>query len=173
MMAKREHKDWESWIDEQIRLAQEQGQFENLPGRGKPLDLATNPHAGDRELAFKILRDAGFAPEWIELDKAIRVRLERSRLALLRAWEWYRDSARGSDSAPDRPTLTRPRGWRSPARAERHLTAWQAAVATFHREVADINQQIAELNLKVPSPRFQRLKVDAEQEVRSLEERAA
>ena len=28
---------WESWIDTQIRVAEEQGAFKNLPGAGKPL----------------------------------------------------------------------------------------------------------------------------------------
>jgi hypothetical protein len=28
---------WESWIDAQIRVATEQGAFDNLPGAGKPL----------------------------------------------------------------------------------------------------------------------------------------
>jgi hypothetical protein len=28
---------WESWIEAQIRVAMEQGAFENLPGAGKPL----------------------------------------------------------------------------------------------------------------------------------------
>jgi len=28
---------WESWIESQIRVAQEQGAFDNLPGAGKPL----------------------------------------------------------------------------------------------------------------------------------------
>jgi hypothetical protein len=28
---------WESWIEAQIRVAQEQGAFDNLPGAGKPL----------------------------------------------------------------------------------------------------------------------------------------
>lgn len=28
---------WESWIDQQIREATERGEFDNLPGRGKPL----------------------------------------------------------------------------------------------------------------------------------------
>lgn len=28
---------WESWIDSQIRVAREQGAFDNLPGAGKPL----------------------------------------------------------------------------------------------------------------------------------------
>jgi hypothetical protein len=28
---------WEAWIDAQIRIAREQGAFDNLPGAGKPL----------------------------------------------------------------------------------------------------------------------------------------
>ena len=28
---------WESWIEAQIRVAMEQGAFDNLPGAGKPL----------------------------------------------------------------------------------------------------------------------------------------
>jgi DnaJ family protein C protein 28 len=82
--------NWESWIDQQIREAQERGEFDHLPGKGRPLDLAPNPHAQDRELAFKVLRDAGYAPEWIELDKAIRKKAEVARASLARKWEWYR-----------------------------------------------------------------------------------
>jgi hypothetical protein len=29
--------NWETWIDMQIRVAREQGAFDNLPGTGKPL----------------------------------------------------------------------------------------------------------------------------------------
>jgi Domain of unknown function (DUF1992) len=29
---------WESWVDRQIRGGMERGDFENLPGKGKPLD---------------------------------------------------------------------------------------------------------------------------------------
>src|SRR5689334_18044687 len=31
--------DWGSYIDRQIRKAMEDGDFDNLPGEGKPLDL--------------------------------------------------------------------------------------------------------------------------------------
>jgi hypothetical protein len=164
----RKHRDWESWIDEQIRRAQDEGQFDDLAGKGRPLDLTANPLAGDREMAFKILKDAGYAPEWIELDKAIRARLERARRALFRAWEWYQDSGGASDNTPAPPAPFRPQPDRSPATEGQHLVAWRAAVDAFQREVAAINAQIAALNLKVPSPRFQRFKVDAEREVRSL-----
>jgi len=33
---------YESWVDKQIREAQERGDFDDLPGAGKPL-----PHLGD------------------------------------------------------------------------------------------------------------------------------
>ena len=48
----RNPRDWEKWIDQQIREAQERGEFDNLPGKGKPLDLAPNPYAQEQELAF-------------------------------------------------------------------------------------------------------------------------
>ncbi len=31
---------WESWVERQIREARERGEFDNLPGTGKPLDLS-------------------------------------------------------------------------------------------------------------------------------------
>lgn len=34
---------FESWIDRQIRTAQERGQFDNLPGAGKPIPGAGKP----------------------------------------------------------------------------------------------------------------------------------
>jgi Domain of unknown function (DUF1992) len=35
---------WESWIEAQIRVAQEQGAFDNLPGAGKPLPNLDQDH---------------------------------------------------------------------------------------------------------------------------------
>jgi hypothetical protein len=37
---------WESWIEAQIRTAQEQGAFDNLPGAGKPLPDLLGPEQG-------------------------------------------------------------------------------------------------------------------------------
>lgn len=36
--------EWESWIDKQIREARERGEFDNLPGAGKPLPDLDTPH---------------------------------------------------------------------------------------------------------------------------------
>lgn len=167
-MARRKDQDnWESWIDQQICEALERGEFDNLPGKRKPLDLTPNPYAGDQELAFKILKDAGYAPEWIELDKAIRARLEQARATLARRWHEVRAHLGELTDVPDQRAGTQ---WlvRNERKEERARAAWQAAIAAFEREIGAVNQEISELNLKVPSPRFQRSKVDATAEITRL-----
>ena len=149
-------RDWEKWIDQQIREAQERGEFDNLPGKGKPLDLTPNPYAKEQELAFKILKDAGYAPEWIELDKAIRGRLDRARTTLARRWAWYQSRLGELASRSDR--------W-AQAERERSLAGWEKAIVDFEVEITALNGEIGELNLKVPSPRFQRSKVNVAREI--------
>lgn len=38
---------YETWVERQIREAQERGEFDNLPGSGKPLDFLDKPHDDD------------------------------------------------------------------------------------------------------------------------------
>jgi hypothetical protein len=40
-------KPWETWIEEQIRRAQDEGAFEHLEGAGKPLPGLTEPYDPD------------------------------------------------------------------------------------------------------------------------------
>jgi DnaJ family protein C protein 28 len=151
---------WQSWVDRQIRDAQERGEFENLPGIGQPLDLTPNPFAKGQEIAFKVLQDAGFAPDWIELDKAVRDKLEKARAALSRSWMWR--EARLAELADQAEK------W-ALAEQRRVLASWHQAVASFEEEVISINKDIADLNLKVPSPQFQRPKVNAAREMVDLQ----
>jgi len=65
----------------------EEGQFENLPGKGKPLKLDTNPHADPAEdTLYRILSKNGCAPEWVELNKEIRSKISEWRMSLKKAW---------------------------------------------------------------------------------------
>jgi hypothetical protein len=62
-------------IDEQIQDAIRKGQFNNLPGSGKPLKLEDESHVPESlRMAHKILRDNNYVPDWIaqgkELDTA-------------------------------------------------------------------------------------------------------
>lgn len=65
--------DWGSHVDKMIREAQARGVFDNLPGTGKPLNLDDeNPYNVEWVSAFRLVKNAGAAPLWIELDKEIR-----------------------------------------------------------------------------------------------------
>ena len=76
---------WETLVERQIREAMEQGEFEGLPFQGQPLPNDDNPYAGDRALAFRMLKNAGAAPPWIETDKEIRQLLDRRDRIIARA----------------------------------------------------------------------------------------
>ena len=68
---------WESLTERLIREAQEEGQFEDLPSHGRPLALDDDRYAGYMASANRLLRNAGAAPPWIELDKSVRELLDR------------------------------------------------------------------------------------------------
>ena len=59
--------------EERIREAIERGEFDDLPGKGKPLALEDDSHlAPDLRLAYKILKNADCLPPELELRKEIR-----------------------------------------------------------------------------------------------------
>ncbi|MBO4301139.1 MAG: DUF1992 domain-containing protein [Desulfovibrio sp.] len=53
--------------EKRIEEAQAQGAFDNLPGRGKPLELEDDSHVPEElRMAWKILRNAGCLPPELE-----------------------------------------------------------------------------------------------------------
>jgi hypothetical protein len=60
-------------VEERIRKAQRKGEFENLEGSGKSLDLLNDQGvAAELRLAYKILKNADCLPPEIELKKEIQ-----------------------------------------------------------------------------------------------------
>ncbi len=151
----RDHKkltrrEWETVVDQQIREAMERGDFENLRGRGKPLDLSVDPNVPeDWQLAFKVLKDAGYAPDWVEQDKDLRAALENLFKPLRRYLE------RGANFRGDR------------APYEDRL------IAEFRKAAAELNRTIDVYNLKAPSPRVHRPRIRIEEEVEKFRRRCA
>ncbi len=60
-------------VEERIKKAQEEGLFDDLPGKGKPLELEDDSHIPeDLRLAYKILKNADCLPPELQLKKEIR-----------------------------------------------------------------------------------------------------
>jgi hypothetical protein len=64
---------FDAMAERKIREALERGEFDNLPGAGKPLDLNDDPLVPeDVRVAYRILKNAGFLPPELELLQEIR-----------------------------------------------------------------------------------------------------
>ncbi len=66
------------WIAEQkIRSAIESGQWDNLRGKGKPLQWDENPfEPPEWRMAFSLLRQNGFSLPWLEERKDIEAEIQ-------------------------------------------------------------------------------------------------
>jgi len=126
------------YVEEQIREAQARGEFDNLPGFGKPLDLDSNQFAGDKALAYGMLKQNGFAPPEIELAKEIRSESEKAeaKLAKLR----HRGNSLRTRRIP--PSASEKRAFN---------VAVEKAAADYDQLLRELNRKILTLNLMTPS----------------------
>ncbi|HKQ99851.1 MAG TPA: DUF1992 domain-containing protein [Pyrinomonadaceae bacterium] len=68
----------EKFVEDQIRKAVAKGEFDNLPGKGKPIDLEgyfQTPE--DLRICYSILKEGQFVPEEVETLKEIEVLREK------------------------------------------------------------------------------------------------
>lgn len=64
---------FEKIVEERIRKAQKKGEFDNLPGSGKPLVFDDDRFVSEElRLAYKILKNADLVPPEIGLKKEIK-----------------------------------------------------------------------------------------------------
>jgi hypothetical protein len=138
---------WESLVDRKIREAMEAGEFDNLAGAGAPIDLSENPYEDPGwRTAHRMLRNAGFAPSWIEERKDIDAELGAARMVLARHWT----------------IVINARGTKQEQAAGKR---WASAAAQFHLTIAALNRRIDAWNLKIPAVAFQRKLIDVEREI--------
>jgi DnaJ family protein C protein 28 len=139
-------------IEEQLRKAIEEGKFDNLPGKGKPLHLDDiNPHSdADWELAYHILKENGYTLPWIETLHEIENDIDAALKELRRAWKWrmiYLSAAVPEDKAS---------------------AEWERSQSTFKEKLSSLNKRIRDYNLQVPNPRFQRPVLSFEHELEKV-----
>jgi DnaJ family protein C protein 28 len=148
-----ERESWRSWIDRAIEEAQERGLFDNLAGAGRPINW-DDASLVDEEwlMAFRIMREHGFAPEWIELHKEIGEDLRKAREAVLHTWQWRQERLPGARE-----------------QQRRYIDAeWQRARQAFAEVIIELNVKITDFNLIVPVTQLQKFKLDLAEELAAL-----
>jgi hypothetical protein len=69
----------DNWFERAMAKAREDGAFDDLPNTGKPLKLDQNAAPSEWDLAFSMLKNAGAAPVWMEMEQdadALGVKME-------------------------------------------------------------------------------------------------
>ncbi|HEX9910105.1 MAG TPA: DnaJ family domain-containing protein [Desulfatiglandales bacterium] len=66
---------YEKIVEQRIKEAMEKGEFDDLPGKGKPLPLEDDSHVpGDLRLAYKLLKNADcLPPELLEKKEILQM----------------------------------------------------------------------------------------------------
>jgi DnaJ homolog subfamily C member 28 len=135
---------WESAIDQAIRKAMEAGEFKNLPGEGKPLDLNDDANTpADLQLAYKIMRDNGIAPDWVAQGRELETKQTQWCARLKSVYAAYQQSG--------------------------NETIWQADWAKFSEEANRLNREILSYNLKLPSGVAHRALMDMKRELERID----
>lgn len=131
--------------ERQIEEAMERGEFDNLAGKGKPLNLSADPLLDPiTAIVQRMLRDSGVSHPLIEARKAIENETEAARAQLKQAWSVFRSTG--------------------------NAESWEEALQVFRSGIKQINREIRLFNLKAPSPVLHGLVLDAEQEIARLQQ---
>ena len=129
-------------VSEQIEEAMERGEFKNLPGKGKPLNLDTNPFLTPQvRMANRLLKENGFAPRWIELEKEIKqekAQLERVLINL---------KARRERLA----ALIQQHPHRHEAISRSFEYELARGIAQYSKKLENLNRKIQRVNLLMPT----------------------
>jgi hypothetical protein len=133
-----------TWVDQQVRIAMAKGQFDDLPGTGKPIEDLGTEHDPDWWLKKLIEREkiavlpfsVQLRKEDLELDTRLdRLASERQVRAAVEDFNSRVIAARYK--LPEGPLVTMPRD------VEETVAAWRARREQRHRE-QDVRRRAAE-----------------------------
>ena len=138
-------RNFDDHIDEQIKRAQAEGAFDNLPGKGKPMRHL------DSDPMHTTLQAQGFGTQWVERDHEIRQKIEIAEQAVRRTYEWVMQSWGGGS-------------------ADHHFAQdeWHKARRIFRDRLDEINRLIRLYNIEVPPTIGQKFLLREQDELQRL-----
>ena len=140
-------------IEKQIEEARKRGDFDDLPGQGKPLrifqDISNDPALAQTN---QVLADAGYAPDWVDIIKSVDRRMNRLREQIHQHLDRHRAQKEAIIVAAAAGTSTLQHAGNS-GLAE---SICRDLLAHLQEEIAAINKDIDRYNLLLPVAHKQR-----------------
>ncbi len=122
--------DFENPIDKIIREARERGDFDNLPGKGKPLHWDDEAHVPeDKRMANHLLKSNNFTLDWIALGQELDAAYEQIKRELAHA---RAERAAGRIGAAD----------------------WPVVAKSLAEKLRALNRKVIGYNVRVPHEQF-------------------
>ncbi len=145
--------DWDNLIEDKIQEGKEKGIFEELKGKGKPLNLNKNPFGKDKELAHSLLKDNKMTPAWIGSRKMIMDNIENLRLQMKKSWKRHEREYRVLTDQTHRDSL---------------IISWDDDCLHWEKEIVKLNKLINDYNLKRPINNLEIIKIELNRELQKI-----
>ncbi len=145
---------WPDLMEDLIEDGRRRGLFENLPGKGKPLDLEQNIYEGSQTLANQIMKANDIKPAWLSHRLGVVEKIETFRAEMARTWQRYRTNFAYAPDENHRQALNV--GWNEVCQG------WQVAVDK-------LNKEIDSYNLKRPPAQIELYKLLLADELKRIE----
>lgn len=142
--------EWDGLIEDLIKDGQESGAFDNLRGKGKPLDLSKNIYEGDSALANTFLKDNNMRPSWISSRGTILSQVEALRGNITHTWQRHERAFNNAQDETRRGALA---------------ISWDDACKHWEEQIVKLNKQIGDFNLRRPSDNLEIFKLRFDEEL--------
>lgn len=146
--------EWNDLISHRIEEAMRAGAFDNLRNKGKPLPQDNNPFVRqDQRLANDLLKNNGFAPQWITDRTATLQLIENFRTE-------FRSRAQGYSQA-----------WHATSNPQIHeqlQAGWHRQLVSWQDEIGTLNKRINTVNLQQPIARLEIFKLILDDELKRV-----
>ncbi|MBE2238721.1 MAG: DUF1992 domain-containing protein [Caldilineaceae bacterium] len=142
---------WRDLISERIEEAMREGKFDNLRGKGKPLNPAPEPYTRpEMQMANSLLKNNELTPAWIADRKVVLAAIEQFRQKVRNGADAHRVALAQSQLAEERVRIEQ---------------RWQKQLAAWREEVLILNRRIEVQNFKQPVSFLEIIKLRVEDEV--------
>jgi len=145
---------WLNVVEQQVAEAIQQGDFENLPGQGKPLDFSDDSLVpDDQRLAYKLLKNNDLTPTWIGERSDIQTKIDHWRITIQSQFVHYQARWETVKHHEEQSVIQK---------------LWSSSLEQHQAKLQEINSDIRTLNLQQPIVSLEFFHLQMEKELEQL-----